>query len=92
MADQLLKLAARVSGLAPDERVVLVYLADCAGRLTRRCVRSVSQIVTYTLLSRRQVYRALAELREDGLIVVVGKTYAQVNEYEMTLEKQKGSG
>ena len=84
-SDRLVRAAARVPGLAPDERAVLVHLADAAGQGSRRASKSIPQLALYARISQRQVYRVLAELHKSKLISVVGKTTTQVKVYELTL-------
>lgn len=83
--DELVRAAARVPGLAPDERAVLVHLADSAGQEGRRASKSIPQLALYARISKRQVYRVLAELNKSKLIAVVGRTIRQVRIYELTL-------
>jgi hypothetical protein len=81
----LVRAAARVPGLAPDERAVLVHLADSADQGSRRASKSIPQLAQYALISVRQCYRVLAELRKSRLIHLVGKTRRQTRIYELIL-------
>jgi hypothetical protein len=83
--EELVRAAARVPGLAPDERAVLVHLADCAGQGSRRASKSIPQLAKYACISQRQVYRVLATLHEGKLISTVGKTTTQTKVYELNL-------
>lgn len=86
MAEKLVRLAARVPGLDPFERTVLVYLADRAGRISGQCEVPVPEIAAHCGMSNRHLYRVLRALRDKQLVSVAGKSYADINIYRVNLD------
>src|ERR1035437_7455063 len=91
MSYLLLQAAARVKGLKPQERCVLVNLADRANRLTKRCFPSVGRIAADMCISEREVHRVLKKLRDSGLVTITGKTYRGTNIYLLNLDVEPDS-
>jgi DNA-binding transcriptional regulator YhcF (GntR family) len=87
MSYKLLQAAARVKGLTPHERCVLITLADRANHKTMRCWPGVATMANDTGVSEREVHRALKRLRSLGMITVSGKTKYGTNVYLLQLKE-----
>jgi DNA-binding transcriptional regulator YhcF (GntR family) len=88
MSYKLLQAAARVKGLTPYERCVLITLADRSNQATNKCWPSVARMASDTGVSEREVHRALKRLRALGMITVSGKTKHGTNVYLLQLKDE----
>lgn len=81
-----MSLAWYVEGLTPAQKAVLVALADHATDDGRHVYPGAKRIATKTSYTTRTVRRALADLREMGLIVVIEEaSHHRPTEYEIDL-------
>jgi len=75
-----------VKDLTPAQKVVLVALADHAEDDGSRVYPGVERLTYKTSLSERTVRRALSDLREKGLLIVIKEsTYHKSTEYRIDL-------
>lgn len=90
MSIEVMSLAWYVEGITPAQKAVLVALADHAGDDGKHAYPSVDRLTVKTSYAERTVRRALADLREMGLIHVVNEaTHNFPTEYELDLPQMQ---
>jgi DNA-binding MarR family transcriptional regulator len=72
-------------GLKPASKLILVYLADCHNRETRRCDPSQAALAEECCMSRASVNTHLKLLEEMGLIRRIQRTDKSTKQQERTL-------
>lgn len=90
MSIEVMSLAWYVEGVTPAQKAVLVALADHAGDDGKHVYPSVDRLTVKTSYAERTVRRALADLREKGLIHIVNEaTHNFPTEYELDLPEMQ---
>lgn len=80
--------------LTPNQRIVLLYLADCYNAESSLCFPGIDRISDYCCMSRSSAIRRLSELRELGLINWVStynKKGRSSNRYILGFQKEEHS-
>lgn len=75
--------ASKVSGVRPAEKLVLLGMAECAGRDDGRAFPSIAALVEFSGLNRKTVIGALSALVERGFISETGETVGQTSQIKV---------
>ena len=83
--------AALHSALSPAQRLVLVAMADCKWDANSICNPSIAALAELTGLSRRAILKAIATLKQSGIIALASTRAkgrkGETNTYMIVLEK-----
>ncbi len=83
--------AALHSALSPAQRLVLVAMADCKWDANSVCNPSIAALAKLTGLSRRAILKAIATLKQSGIIALASTRAmgrkGETNTYTVILEK-----